>query len=215
MKDSRHKGVLGEMQWRDVLCAQGYPARRTAEACGRIKGLPDVIAQGLSWIHFEVRHTERLHLSSAYEQARGDAAARPEKPMPVVAHRKKGEEWLVTMSADSFFWLLQCISPTGIYDGEGRKGNGLPESPETNKKQQKELKSDPESTDNGSGVAPGGDIPGGVRGCDRPGANGQRMGREAQDCPEVAGDVRDAGRGNAAMAVAPVHCDAALEVEAS
>ena len=62
---------------------------------------PDVTAGGLDAFHFEVKRVERLNVSEAMRQAVGDAAGK----IPVVAHRRNREPWLVTLKLDDFLCL--------------------------------------------------------------------------------------------------------------
>jgi Holliday junction resolvase len=115
--NSREKGKRGERQWRDELRAHGYPARRGQQFSGSAES-PDVVCEGLSWIHFEVKAVERLNIEEAMQQARADAAkseVRNSKPafakVPIVAHRRSFCGWLVTMEAKTFFDFLRGMLP--------------------------------------------------------------------------------------------------------
>ena len=70
--NSRNKGKRGERQWRDELRSHGYQARRGQQFSGSPDS-PDVVCDGLPWIHFEVKAVERLNIEQAMEQARRDA----------------------------------------------------------------------------------------------------------------------------------------------
>jgi hypothetical protein len=124
--NSREKGKRGERQWRDVLRANGYAARRGQQFSGSPES-PDVACYSLPWIHFEVKAVERLNLADAMDQARRDAAkpgttvgtpgpqpsalnSQPPK-VPILAHRRNFRPWLVTMEADTFFRLLRGDFP--------------------------------------------------------------------------------------------------------
>ena len=96
--NSRAKGKRGELEWASACRQHGYDARRTAQYCGKTGDASDVV--GLPGIHQEVKRVERLDLTAAMLQAKRDA-----KPgeIPIVAHRRNGESWLVTMDADDWF----------------------------------------------------------------------------------------------------------------
>lgn len=101
--NSRQKGKRGELEWAAFCRENGYTsARRTAQYCGKTGDASDVV--GLPGIHQEVKRVERLDLYGAMFQAKRDA-----KPgeMPIVAHRKNGENWLVTMDAEDWFTLYR------------------------------------------------------------------------------------------------------------
>lgn len=95
------KGKVGERQWRDELRKHGYDARRGQQFSGSPDS-PDVVSEALNWLHFEVKRVEHLNVQDAVEQAQGDCGQK----LPVVAHRKNGKDWLVTMDAEVFFWFL-------------------------------------------------------------------------------------------------------------
>lgn len=101
--NSRQKGARGEREWRDQLRNAGYTARRGQQFSGGTDS-PDVICDELgSVIHFEVKRVESLNLAAAMEQAKRDAAGK----VPVVAHRKNSQSWLVTMPAEALFKLMR------------------------------------------------------------------------------------------------------------
>lgn len=100
--NSKQKGKRGELEWASFCREQGYDCRRTAQYCGRTGDASDVV--GLPGVHQEVKRVERLNISEAIQQAKRDAAS---GEMPVVAHRRNGERWLVTMDADDWFALYR------------------------------------------------------------------------------------------------------------
>ena len=100
--NSKQKGKRGELEWASFCREQGYDARRTAQYCGKTGDASDVV--GLPGIHQEVKRVERLDLSGAMDQARRDA---PPGTIPIVAHRRSRERWLVTMDAEEWFELYR------------------------------------------------------------------------------------------------------------
>jgi len=103
--NSNKKGKVGEREWAEMLRSFGYDARRGQQFSGSPDS-PDVVSQELNWLHFEVKRCETLNISKAMAQACTDCGGK----MPVVAHRKNGEKWLVTMDADTFGWFLRHAS---------------------------------------------------------------------------------------------------------
>ena len=103
--NARSKGARGEREWRDQLRAEGYAARRGGQqGAGGCADSPDVICPELAGaLHFEVKRVQNLNLKEAIAQATRDSEGRA----PVVAHRKNGEQWLVTMPAWVLFPLLR------------------------------------------------------------------------------------------------------------
>jgi len=94
------KGKVGEREWRDVLKAEGYEARRGRQFSGSPES-PDVVSN--LPFHFEVKRVEALNINKAMEQAKRDCG----KSVPVVAHRKNKCEWLVTMAAKDWLELVR------------------------------------------------------------------------------------------------------------
>ena len=98
--NSRSKGKRGELEWRDVIRSHGYEARRGQQFSGSPDS-PDVITN--LPCHFEVKRVERLNIDSAMKHAEGECGEKP----PLVAHRKNGGPWMVTMLAPTFFNLIE------------------------------------------------------------------------------------------------------------
>lgn len=103
-KKEREKGKRGERLWANICREHGYTdVRRTAQYCGKTGDASDCI--GLPGIHQEVKFVERLNLRDAMTQAISDAAKSGN--MPIVAHKKSRQEWLVTMLAKDWFELYK------------------------------------------------------------------------------------------------------------
>lgn len=99
--NSKAKGAAGEREWSNMCKAQGYNTRRGQQFCGA-NGDADVV--GIPGIHQEIKRVENLNVSKAMAQAVSDM--KPEE-IPIVAHRKNREEWLVTMRAADWFEFLR------------------------------------------------------------------------------------------------------------
>ena len=102
--NSRAKGCVGEREWRDECRKRGYEARRGRQFAGH-PDAPDVVCE--LPFHFEVKRVQNLNVAKAVEQAIRDAGDKP----VAVAHRKNNQPWLVTMTADSWFELIQKVHP--------------------------------------------------------------------------------------------------------
>jgi len=98
-KNSRNKGAAGEREFAKLCREQGYDCRRGQQFSG-IEG-EDVV--GLPGIHIEVKRVEALNVGSAMEQSARDCQGK----IPIVAHRKNGKPWLVTMLAGDWFGLFR------------------------------------------------------------------------------------------------------------
>lgn len=106
--NSRAKGCRGEREWRDVLRAEGYTARRGQQFAGGCDS-PDVICEDLPGIHFEVKRVEAGNPYNWMAQAVRDASGGGVVPtlMPVVAHKRNNCDWLVVLRASDFFSLVR------------------------------------------------------------------------------------------------------------
>ena len=103
-KKSRDKGKRGEREWAAYLSKHGFPARRGVQYRGGPDS-PDIVCDVLPEFHFEVKRTERLMLHSAIEQAALDAT---DGQIPLVAHKKNHQPWLVILTAHDFMRLLKA-----------------------------------------------------------------------------------------------------------
>ena len=101
--NSKAKGSAGEREFAALLTQRGYPAQRNDQRFVGGSGLPDVSADGLDSFHFEVKRVERLNVSEAMKQAETDAAGR----VPIVAHRRNRQPWLVTLHLDDFLNVME------------------------------------------------------------------------------------------------------------
>ena len=101
-KYSRDKGARAERQWRDICRAEGYDADRGCQLYQKGSEIADVV--GLPGIHIEVKAQETLRLRDWMAQSVADAH---EGEIPIVAHKKSREGWLVTLTAEGFFRLYR------------------------------------------------------------------------------------------------------------
>lgn len=93
--NSCQKGKRVEREFRDVLRAAGYSSARRGRQYSGSPESPDVRCEELSQFHFEVKGVERgLNLWAALDQA---ARESPGQAWPVVAHKRNGTEFLITM----------------------------------------------------------------------------------------------------------------------
>lgn len=104
MTNSRRKGAGGEREFAILCRNNGYNGvRRTAQYCGNTGEAADVV--GLPGIHVEVKRVEQLNVHKAMEQAVRDSAESDD--VPIVAHRKNGKKWLITMRAEDWFKMYR------------------------------------------------------------------------------------------------------------
>ena len=101
--NSRQKGKRVERLWRDMLREAGFlKSFRGQQYCGAA-GNADVVCPELPWAHFEVKGVQNLNVLNAMKQSIADAGEKT----PVVAHKKNGEPWLVTMLAADWLELVK------------------------------------------------------------------------------------------------------------
>lgn len=99
MTNGKAKGKRGELEFARLCRDEGFNARRTAQYCGSSGEAADVV--GLPGVHVEVKRVESLNVERAMQQARRDAEKSGR--VPIVAHRRNGEPWKITMDARD--WL--------------------------------------------------------------------------------------------------------------
>ena len=90
----KRKGTGGENELAAILRDAGIRAYRNDQIYRGGKGNPDVFAEvfGLP-LHIEVKRVEKLNVPEAVKQAITDAN---DGYLPIVAHRRNREKWLVT-----------------------------------------------------------------------------------------------------------------------
>lgn len=101
--NSKQKGARGEREFRDFLKEHGYEARRTQQYCGASGDAADIVCEELGAYHFEVKRTEKINVYTALKQAIGDAK---EGRVPVVAHRRNKEDWVIIMRGEDLLKLV-------------------------------------------------------------------------------------------------------------
>ena len=99
--NSKRKGSQGEREFCELCRSYGYDARRNDQIYTGGKDNPDV--GGLPGVHVEVKRTEKLNIHAAMQQAIRDADG---KAVPIVAHRRNRDIWLITMRAEDWFVKL-------------------------------------------------------------------------------------------------------------
>ena len=91
------KGAGGEREFAALVRAHGFDARR-----GGRSNLQDIV-HDVPGIWFEVKRQENVNLTQALAQAAKDC---PEDHIPVVAYRRNGQKWCVTMDAEDLLNLI-------------------------------------------------------------------------------------------------------------
>lgn len=105
----KRKGTGGENELAEILRQAGIRAYRNDQIYKGGKGNPDVFAEiGEQKLHIEVKRVERLNVPEAANQAVNDAA---EGYLPIVAHRRNREKWLITIP---LMPLIETLRTGGI-----------------------------------------------------------------------------------------------------
>ena len=97
--NSRAKGKRGELELVHTLNGYGFVTRRGQQFSG-LNGDADIV--GIDGLHIECKRVEQLNIDKALKQSERDAKW---GEVPVVIHRKNGEDWKVTMSLQEFVKL--------------------------------------------------------------------------------------------------------------
>ena len=105
----KRKGTGGENELAAILRDAGIRAYRNDQIYRGGKDNPDVWAEiGSQKLHIEVKRVEKLNVPEAVKQAITDAA---EGSLPVVAHRRNREQWLITIPLAA---LLDVLKEGGL-----------------------------------------------------------------------------------------------------
>ena len=108
--NSKRKGTRGENELAEILRAAGIRAYRNDQIYKGGKDNPDVSAEYKGHpLHIECKRCEKLNLHAAVQQAITDAAP---GTLPVVAHRRNREAWLITIPLPALLKLLKEAQPT-------------------------------------------------------------------------------------------------------
>ena len=101
--DSRNKGKVGEREFAALMTHEGWLSARTQQ----YKGTPqsaDIDSRGLEFIHWEVKRREKGNVEHWLNQAEDECGT---EKLPIVAHRRSGETWQVTLRATDLCRILR------------------------------------------------------------------------------------------------------------
>ena len=108
--NSKRKGTRGENELAEILRAAGIRAYRNDQIYKGGKENPDVFAEYNGHpLHIECKRCEKLNVHAAVQQAIEDAAA---NALPIVAHRRNREAWLITIPLPALLEFLKEAQPT-------------------------------------------------------------------------------------------------------
>lgn len=107
--NSNRKGKAGEREFVNKCKAYGFLTARRSQQYSGEGHTADVV--GLPNLHVEVKRVEKLNIEKAMDQCYRD---KREYEIGIVAHRKNGKEWLITLGFDDFMEIYK----TYLIDGE-------------------------------------------------------------------------------------------------
>jgi len=102
--NSRQKGKRGELAACKAWRAEGFPARRSQQFCGKGGESADILVECPANLHVEVKCVERLNIDDSLDQSKRDASP---GSTPIVMHKKNFTSWKVTLSFEDFCCLLR------------------------------------------------------------------------------------------------------------
>lgn len=101
---SQRKGRQAETELAAKLTDIGFPCRRTSAQYLTGSQAPDV--SGIDGLHIEAKRVERLNITQALQQSIRDA---DDHEVPVLAHRRNREPWLITVRLDDIHRLAEIV----------------------------------------------------------------------------------------------------------
>ena len=119
MINARSKGKRVERLWRDFLNENGFSGSyRDAQQSAGVYGNgyhPDVLCPLLPQYHMEVKGVQKLNITVAMQQSIADS----HNKIPIVAHKKNNQPWMVTMLAED--WARLHTTGSYIVDNQGNE----------------------------------------------------------------------------------------------
>lgn len=105
-KNSRAKGKRGELQLAELMREVGFLDARRGQQFKGGGDSPDVVTDhpAMKPFHIECKNVEAGNPYTWLDQARRDAGAK----VPLVAHKRNGEEWIGIMPLTSLLFLIQA-----------------------------------------------------------------------------------------------------------
>jgi Holliday junction resolvase len=110
--NSKRKGVLGEREFARLCRDEGFDSSKRGQQFHGGEDSPDVI--GLPSIHVEVKRREDVSLVASMAQS---SREKGERELPIVAHRKNRQRWMITMYADDWFKIYREALAANPEDG--------------------------------------------------------------------------------------------------
>jgi len=117
--NSRSKGSRAERELsKKITEVMGWKARRTQQFCGAA-GDSDVVVQDLPQVFLESKAVQKLNVSQAMKKAAEDASAAGK--IPVLAHKKNREPWLLTIRLSDLPVLSSMVEAARLMNGEEKE----------------------------------------------------------------------------------------------
>ena len=108
--NSKKKGSEGERQAAKALNAvlPHAKARRAQQYCGT-ETAADLVCEGLDGVMVEVKRREAMNIHKVMKEAQ---ATSTDAQLPIILHRKDGEEWLLTIRLEDLPKALEKLNPS-------------------------------------------------------------------------------------------------------
>ena len=108
MTNSRRKGKGGELEAAKALNAvlPHAKARRAQQYAGH-ETAADLVCEGLDGVMIEVKRREAMNIHKVMKEAQ---ATSTDAQLPILLHRKNGEEWLLTIRLEDLPKALEKLS---------------------------------------------------------------------------------------------------------
>ena len=108
MTNSRRKGLEGEREAAHALNAvlPHAQARRAQQYCGT-ETSADLVCEGLDGVMVEVKRRQSMNIHKVMAESLAHCT---EAMLPVILHRKNGEEWLLTIRLEDLPKALEKLS---------------------------------------------------------------------------------------------------------
>lgn len=101
--NSRDKGARGERELANLLKDKyNYKNARRGQQFSGLNGDADVV--GIDGLHIECKRVEKLNIENALNQSIRDSR---DGEIPVVFHRKNGEDWKATLTLEEFITIYK------------------------------------------------------------------------------------------------------------
>ena len=110
MPNNKRKGKNGELEASKALNAvlPHAKARRAQQYCGH-ETAADLVCEGLDGVMVEVKRRQQMNIHKVMKESQAHCT---EAMLPLILHRKDGEEWLLTIRLEDLPKALEKLNPS-------------------------------------------------------------------------------------------------------